>query len=719
MISASPYIIIENVQESVEYYQNVFGGEIKVLNEHNGKLLHAELHLGQTLIHFSNDYGKGAKTENELMRHAVSYEGRRYVSELAPLTYLPAIHRALEEAEEAKELLERGASVPIPSLEGIEWVLSLLGTGYMYNEQDFTAVSQFLHSCGQLRKYMASKEQSAPRIAAYGASLQELRHVREEIERCIRLGVIDDQASKGLERVRKRLNVAKERLHRKLESIMSRHKSILQESLVSMRGGRYVIPVKREYHKQIKGSVLDQSTSGQTVFVEPDEVASLQGEIELLTADEAREEGIILSMLTGLLEQEQAALRLNIEVTGNYDFIFAKGKYARVLDARRVSLNERGYLRMNGGRHPLLKGMVPVSLEFGQGYKSLIVTGPNTGGKTVVLKTLGLLTLMAQSGLLVPAQPGSDFTVFSNVISVIGDGQSLTQSLSTFSAQMKSIEGMLSDAGKGVLLLIDELAAGTDPGEGFALSIAILEELNRKGANIIVTTHFNELKAFAAATPGFQNARMEFDKDTLQPLYRLTIGEAGESYALQIAEKLGIFKSVIQRAKQLVTEQQEHRGDQRPWTGSREKPGPGAAEAGRGNAPVPNGRLAQDIEEKGAAEGSEGTATGKQGAGALQDGMVAKRDFEIGDAVYVSSLGRTGIVYEKKDSRGMVGVMIQKQKMSINHKRLKPYLSKDELYPDDYDFDIIFESKETRKKRKLMRKKHVEGLSIIHPEEEN
>jgi DNA mismatch repair protein MutS2 len=642
--------------------------------------------------------------KQELMRHAVSYEGRRYVNELAPMTYLPAIHRALDEADEAKELLERGASVPIPSLEGIEWVLSLLGTGYMYNEQDFTAVSVFLHSCGQLRKYMASKEQSAPRIAAYGASLQELSSVRDEIERCIRLGVIDDQASKGLERVRKRLAVAKDRLHRKLESIMARHKSILQESLISMRGGRYVIPVKREYHKQIKGSVLDQSTSGQTVFVEPDEVASLQGEIELLSADEAREEGIILSMLTGLLEQEQAALRLNIEVTGTYDFIFAKGKYARVLNARTVSLNERGFLRMNGGRHPLLKDMVPVSLEFGQGYKSLIVTGPNTGGKTVVLKTLGLLSLMAQSGLLVPVAPDSDFTVFSNVISVIGDGQSLTQSLSTFSAQMKSIEGMLSDAGRGVLLLIDELAAGTDPGEGFALSIAILEELNRKGANIVVTTHFNELKVFAAATPGFQNARMEFDKETLQPLYRLTIGEAGDSYALQIAEQLGINKPVIERAKQLVAEQQEHRGSQRPWNSPyRQEQSSRAADAEKRNAASQSGNPDQNRDDA---------------ADAGHSVPAAKPDFEVGDAVYVTTLGRTGIVYMKKDSRGMVGVMIQKQKITVNHKRLKPYLSKEELYPEDYDFDIIFESKDTRKKRKLMQKRHVEGLSIIHPDEE-
>ncbi|MEK5035470.1 DNA mismatch repair protein MutS [Paenibacillus sp. FSL R7-0302] len=640
--------------------------------------------------------------KQELLRHAVSYEGRRIVSELQPMIYLPAIHRALEEAQEAKELLERGASVPIPSLEGIEWVLSLLGTGYMYNEQDFTAVSLFLNSCGQLRKYMAAKEQIAPRIAAYGASLQELNGVRDEIERCIRLGVIDDQASKGLERVRKRLAVAKERLHRKLESIMNRHKSILQESLVSMRGGRYVIPVKREYHKQIKGSVLDQSTSGQTVFVEPDEVASLQGEIGLLTADEAREEGIILSMLTGLLEQEQAAIRLNIEVTGMYDFIFAKGKVARVMDAGPVALNERGYVRMNGGRHPLLKDMVPVSLELGQGYKSLIVTGPNTGGKTVVLKTLGLLVLMAQSGLLVPVDPGSDFAVFTNVMSVIGDGQSLTQSLSTFSAQMKSIEGMLYDAGRGVLLLIDELAAGTDPGEGFALSIAILEELNRKGANIVVTTHFNELKAFAAATAGFENARMEFNQNTLQPLYKLTIGEAGESYALQIAEKLGILHSVIERAKQLVTEQQGHRSGHSPWTDAI--------------------RAAQRAKEAAEAEISakaDRTAEGQQVNGVSQEAHTPVPEFAIGDAVYVSSLGRTGIVDERKDSRGRVGVMIQKQKLSINHKRLKPYLSKEELYPEDYDFDIIFESKETRKKRKLMRKKHVEGLSIIHPGEEN
>ncbi|WP_339268031.1 DNA mismatch repair protein MutS [Paenibacillus sp. FSL R5-0470] len=637
--------------------------------------------------------------KTELGRHAVSYVGKKAVEELMPMTYLPTIQRAMEETSEAKELLERGSSVPIPSLEGIEWIMSLMGTGYLYSEQDFTAVAIFLKSCSQLRKYMASKEQSAPRIAAYASSLMELNHVREAIDRCIRFGAIDDGASKGLERVRKRIVVAKERLHKKIDGIMSRHQSILQENIYSQRGGRYVIPVKREYHKQIKGSVLDQSTSGQTVFIEPDEIAALQIELDLLLGEEAREEAVILSMLTSLVEQEQAALHLNIEATGTYDFIFAKAKYARTLGASSVTLNAKGFLKMNGGRHPMLKGMIPINLEVGKGYESLIITGPNTGGKTVVLKTLGLLTIMAQSGLLIPVEEGSEFTIFTDVISVIGDGQSLAQSLSTFSAQMKSIEGMLRDASKGVLLLIDELAAGTDPGEGIALSIAILEELSRKGANIIVTTHFNELKAFAAATTGFQNARMEFDKETLQPLYRLTIGEAGESYALQIAKKLGIQDNVIKRSWEIVEAQQQRlqKGSGEAWGSFLSK---------------------EDGEQEYAALPEKEHGNAEEEAAPSDRSKEKLIQFEIGDAVVVTSLGRTGIVYEKRDHLGMVGVMIQKQKMKINHKRLKPYLSKEELYPEEYDFDIIFESKDTRKKRKLMQRKHVEGLTITHRDEE-
>ncbi|NGM81956.1 DNA mismatch repair protein MutS [Paenibacillus sp. 7124] len=630
------------------------------------------------------------RIKKEVERYAVSYAGRSLIRELAPMTEPTAVQRAVQETAEAKELLMRGSSVPIPSLEGIEWVMSLLGTGYLFNEQDFTAVSVFLNSCSQLRKYMASKDASL-RIGAYAASLMELKTVKEEIERCIRFGVIDDGASKGLEKVRKRLRVTKERLLKKIESVMSRHQSILQESLYSMRGGRYVIPVKREYHKQVKGSVLDQSTSGQTVYVEPEEVAALQGELEMLTSEEAREEGIILSMLTGLIEREQEALKLNIEITGVYDFIFAKAKYAAQTGAQAVTFNNRGYMRLLGGKHPLLEGMIPIDVEFGLEYKSLVITGPNTGGKTVLLKTVGLLTLMAQSGLLIPADKESQLPVFSEVMSVIGDGQSLTQSLSTFSAQMKGVDDMLRAAGRNVLLLIDELAAGTDPGEGIALSIAILEELSRRGANVIVTTHFNELKVFASAAPDFQNARMEFDPVTLRPLYKLTIGEAGHSYALQIAEKLGLDAKVIERSRQI------------------------AASHPRKPLAEQEMRLWYDMEGRKEEKATAGSSAAKKEAKVHPE---QPHVFEVGDAVYVTALGRTGIVYEKRDARGMVGVMVQKHKMQFNHKRLKPYLSKEELYPEDYDLDIVLETKENRKKRHLMERKHVEGLMIIKEKDE-
>ncbi|MGG4045858.1 endonuclease MutS2 [Paenibacillus favisporus] len=645
------------------------------------------------------------KMKEALRDYAVSYEGRRHIDELEPLTTASAVRRALDETAEAKALLDKGASVPLPSLEGIDRIVSLLHTGYLFDEQDFTAVHTFLHSCGQLRKYMAGKRDIAPGISSYASSMQELAKLKSEIERCIRFGRVDDQASKNLERVRKKIAIVKERIQKKIAAILSRHGSILQENLVSVRGGRYVIPVKREYHKTIKGSVLDQSTSGQTVFVEPEEVAHLQSELGMHEADEAREEGIVLSALTGLLEAASADLLLNIDITGTYDFIFAKAKYSRTLGGNNVLLSDSGRIKVSGARHPfMLKTMVPLRLELGGGYRSLIITGPNTGGKTVALKTLGLLTLMVQSGLLVPVEEGSTFTVFTKVLSAIGDGQSIEQSLSTFSAQIKRLIGMVDAADRHTLLLIDELAAGTDPGEGMSLSIAILEELSNRGAMIMVTTHFNELKTFAARTPGFQNARMEFDVETLEPLYRLTIGEAGQSYAIQIATKLGMTAGIIERSQEIL---------------QRQKPLPALQPDAAEEHPIVHSeseQMEESAQSSDPLEANEGDGAGSRDQ-ANEDQEQASaapvRKLEVGDAVYVSSYGRTGIVYEPEDAMGMVGVMIQKEKIRINQKRLKLFIEKSELYPEDYDFDIIFESKENRKKSKLMNRKHVEGLSII------
>ncbi len=657
------------------------------------------------------------KLKESLREYAVSYAGRNHIEALAPGSHLRAIETSLLETAEAKYLLDKGASVPLPSLEGIEHIASLMHTGYLFTEQDFSAVQMFLHSCGQLRKYMDGKREIAPTISSYASSMQELPRLKSEIERCIRFGQVDDQASKPLEKVRKKIAVIKERIQKKMSAILSRHGSILQEQLVSVRGGRYVVPVKREYHKQIKGAVLDQSTSGQTVFVEPEEISMLQTELGMLEADEAREEGIVLSMLTGMLEAAGSDLHLNIDITGNYDFIFAKAKYGRTIGGRMVELNDKGLIRLRGAKHPLmLQTMVPLNLEMGRGYRSLIITGPNTGGKTVALKTLGLLTLMVQSGLLVPVEEGSVFSVFGQVMTAIGDGQSIEQSLSTFSAQIRRLIAMVNTANPSTLLLIDELAAGTDPGEGMSLSIAILEELNRRGAMMMVTTHFNELKGFASRTPGFQNARMEFDVNTLEPLYRLTIGESGQSYAIEIATKLGMPSGIIGRSRHVLLQQKPQRleagasdeemtrNDLQDETAEAEMehPEPFGSEHAKG-------REAGDIADSRQANGEETDP----------EALKKSRRLEVGDAVYVSSFGRTGIVYQEEDARGMVGVMIQKQKLKVNRKRLKLYIEKGNLYPEDYDFDIVFESKENRKKSKIMQKRHVEGLSIIRKPEQD
>ncbi|GIP54200.1 endonuclease MutS2 [Paenibacillus vini] len=644
--------------------------------------------------------------KQELINFAVSYEGRARIEKLAPMEELRTIERAMGETAEARELLGKGSSVPLPSLDGIELVMSLMGTGYLFKEQDLMAVSTFLQSCGQLKKYIESKGEAAWQIGIYASSLRDLPTVRQEILRCIRHGVIMNDASRELEKVRRKIEMIKEKIGKRLQSVMSRYASILQENIVSVRGGRYVIPVKKEFYRQVKGRMLDQSTSGQTVFMEPDDISALQGELEALQGEEAREEAKILGYLTDLVEKEADEIARNIEITGTYDFIFAKAKYAASINGVPVELNDRGETVLREARHPkLLASMVPLDLEIGARYKTLIITGPNTGGKTVVLKTFGLLALMVQSGLLVPVGRGSKFSVYRGIRAVIGDGQNLEQSLSTFSAQIQSLVSMLREAGPHTLLLIDELAAGTDPGEGIALSIAILEEFSRKNATVLVTTHFNELKTFASRAEGFENARMEFDAETLRPLYRLTIGRSGQSYAIEIARKLGIKADIIARSQHIVSRQIGEGGKVSLWDEI-------VPESERKSEVAQNAHWRKE-EERAALTSKEREKEQEDTPAEVSEGKTPPVKFEVGDAVFVTAFGKIGIVCEPEDSRGIVGVMIQKQRVKINRKRLKPYLKKEELYPEDYDLDIVLDSKENRKKRKLMGKRHVEGLEII------
>jgi len=624
--------------------------------------------------------------------YAATYLGRAQIGGLQPLTEAGAVRSLLAETAEAAELLRHGASVPLPSLDGMETVFQLIGTGYVFTEADFGAIHTFLTGCGQLRRYMDGKRPQAPRVTSYASSLYDLSEVRREIDRCIRHGRVEDAASGELAKIRKHILIVEDRMKKKLDALMTKHKSILQEAIVAKRGNRYVLPIKKEHRRLVQGAVLDESASGQTVYIEPAELGALQYELGDLRAEEAREETKVLALLTGLVEDNAAELRLNAETVGAYDFLFAKAKYALAIDGVPVEVNDAGVVDVRGARHPLLGGgMVPLDFSIGRTYRSLIITGPNTGGKTVALKTIGLLTLMVQSGLLVPVAPGSTFAVFRRFSADIGDGQSIEQSLSTFSAHVKQLVETLRTANGSTLVLIDEMASGTDPGEGVGLSIAVLEELYRKGATVVATTHFNEIKRFAAAAPGFENARMEFDTETLEPLYRLRIGEAGNSYAFAIASKLGMPAHVLVRSREL-TEGARRRGE--------------GADAFAGTIDLP-------AFVPGFAPGAVETPTP-----AAAPAAEAAAAFDVGDCVYIPSIDKYGIVYAAADKLGEVGVMVQKEKLKFNRKRLKLHISKAELYPDDYDFDIVFDSKENRKKKKLMSKRHVEGVTIVRPAEE-
>jgi len=633
-----------------------------------------------------------------------TYAGRKLAEAMQPMDDLKAIERRLGETEEARQLLNKGGQPPLPSMDGMEAIMTLLGTGYILSEQEFGHVAQFSRSCGHLRQYMASKAAAAPAVAGYAASMYDLAGLREAIERCVDRGRVVDTASAELHRIRKKIRTADERLQKKLDGLLSRHADILQERLVSQRNGRYVLPVRKELRKRISGVVLDESASGQTVFLEPAEIAGLQMELSALRAEETREELQVLAALTGDVESYAHELSVNVEATGHYDFLFAKARWALAIGGAQTAMNGEGIIRLRQARHPFLHGKpVPLDAEVGGDYRCLLITGPNTGGKTVAIKTVGLLTLMAQSGLLIPAGTGSSLAIFRNVEADIGDGQSMDASLSTFSAHMRNVIDILRVAGPGTLVLLDELATGTDPGEGVGLSIAVLEELYRRGCVVLATTHFNEIKTYASETPGFRNARMAFDEETLQPLYRMDMGEAGNSYAFVIAAKLGISPSIVERAR-TISGSLHGNGQRQPTI-------PPQAHLSRGEADTRQSKgknRAPSVPRAPAAQG--------ENASDAEEGQQFKH--QVGDVVFIPHLRAAGVVYRLPDERGNMVVQVRKEKLTINRKRVRRYIEREKLYPgEDYDMDIVFDTVDNRKKRKKMSKRHMPGMTIAQQDQ--
>ena len=637
--------------------------------------------------------------KQRVMELCKTYLGLQHIERMQPLTEIRIIEGLLRETEEARTVIQHGASVPIPSLEGMKQVISGIGKGLLLTEAELMLIRQLLESTDQLKRFMVKKETIAPHVTSYADSLFELREVREEIERCIRHGQIVDEASTELSRIRKRMRITEERMKKKLEASMQRYSSYLQEHVIGMRGDRFVLSVKKEYRKMVAGSVHGESASGQTVFIEPADIVSLTYELSEHRSEEAREVFKVLGHLTELTEAHLHELNINLETIGHYDFLFAKAKYAQIIDGREAALNKIGLIRIEKGRHPLLgKSAVPLDITIGESYRSLIITGPNTGGKTVSLKTVGLLTMMIQSGLLVPVSEGSSFHVFNAILADIGDGQNLEQSLSTFSSHIKNIISILQTAGPSTLILLDELATGTDPGEIVGLSIALLEELYRKGATVIASTHFNEIKNYAESTRGFCNARMEFNLETLEPLYRLTIGEAGHSYAFYIALKLGMPPAIIERSREITY------------------PTLPIEAAPISMNPI-NPTILTIQQNRVSSTPPMAASTSRPTDNSSPELPKRANSFEIGDCVWIHKLKRTGIVMSLPDHRGNLIVQVKKEQITINHKRISIYIEKKQLYPQDYDMDIVFESKDVHKKRKLMNKRHDGNNIIVIPEE--
>lgn len=638
------------------------------------------------------------KIKEVLKGYALSDMAKERIERLEPYVDINIIRKNMIETTEARAIVDINSSVPIHSLTGIKAVRDKIEKGMILSPEDLDMISELLKEVKRLKRFMLDKEQVAPTISLYALSTSELGELREEIEKSIVRGRVDDRATSKLYKIRKRIIILEDKIKNKLDSVLrnEKYKGYLQDSLVSQRNGRYVIPIKSEYRKDMDGNIHDRSQSGSTVFVEPAEVKKIQDELDFEKFEEEKEVYKILSNLTNLVCDNIKEIKINIEVMSNYDYIFAKGKYSKVIEGREVDFNNRNYINIKDAKHPLLgKDAVPLNFVVGEDYKGVIITGPNTGGKTVALKTVGLLTLMAQTGLHIPVAKGSEVGVFAEVLVDIGDGQSIEQNLSTFSSHIKNIISILNCADEYSLVILDEVGSGTDPSEGMGIAVAILEELYKKGAVICATTHYSEIKDFAQDHIGFINGSMEFDINTLKPLYKLNIGKAGESNAFLIALRLGMDKDIIERAHAVTYKEEKiylEYKEQSENVIKKEK-----------DLVIHQ----EKVEKLKSAEKRE----------KLNEIKDTKLSFNIGDCVYISFMNRTGIICEGENSKGEYGVMVMKKKIKINKKRLSVYIDKEELYPEEYDLDIVFKSKDYRKKDKLMNKKHVKGLLIDATEE--
>ena len=494
------------------------------------------------------------KIADRLASHASSEPGIKLCRELQPMMDMDEINSALKQTSDAVSRIFRHGSISFAGLKDIRPLTKALEVGSALGMSELLDICSLLKVAAGARRYGVSEDEAADSLSGLFNVIYDIADVRREIERCILSeDEIADDASAELKNIRRQMRICTERIRTELNSMLNgSDRTYLQEAVITTRGGRYCIPVKAEYKSQVPGMVHDQSKAGSTFFIEPMSVVRLNNEIREYEVKESEEIAKILASLSAMAGNYTAELDADYDILSQLDFIFAKAKLSFEYKGSEPIMNTRGYINIRKGRHPLIDNhkVVPIDVSIGDEYSELIITGPNTGGKTVTLKTIGLFSLLGQSGLHIPAADNSELTVFNDIFADIGDEQSIEQSLSTFSSHMKNIIEILAKADSNSLVLFDELCAGTDPTEGAALAISILTSLHKLRVTTVATTHYSELKIFALSTEGVQNACCEFDVATLAPTYRLLIGIPGKSNAFAISGKLGLPQYIIDDAKE-------------------------------------------------------------------------------------------------------------------------------------------------------------------------
>ena len=603
--------------------------------------------------------------------YCVSSIGRRLLDNLKPNSNIKVVKNRLNETTEARAILDTGVQAPISGALNIENAIEKLEKGMILDPSELSHIHDFLRGSRKMKQFMQEQNFFAPVLASYANSMTEFKDIEEEIYSSIKGNMVDSEASKELKRIRKSIESIEEKIKERLNKFLnnSENKKYIQEFFISKRNDCYTIPIKASYKNQVAGTIVEISSKGSTVFMEPTTVSKLNSECAVLKAEEAMEEYQILATLSGLVLENIHGIKINMELIGQYDMVFAKAKFSKNIDGNEPQLNDYGYIKLVSCKHPLLSGkVVPLDFEIGQDYRSLIITGPNAGGKTVVLKTIGLLTLATMSGFHIVAEKGTELSVFDKVFVDIGDDQSMENALSTFSSHMKNLSNIMRMAGNQTLLLFDEIGSGTEPNEGAGLAIAMLEEFYHMGSITIATTHYGEIKRFSEMHSDFMNAAMQFNSETYTPMYKLIIGKSGESNALWISKKMDVRERVLKRAKGYM-ENKEYNLK----------------------------RLAEEKRRKPKAICEE-----------KQD-MI---QYQKGDRVKLLDYNDHAIVYKEADDYHNVVVFYKEELIEINVKRLSMEITAAELYPEGYDMDTLFVDFRVRKhqhdiergSKKLLRK---------------